>query len=184
MTTTDILLPRTAADTEGSTNRILAKLEQSGHINDILRLMANSENGFRPFVLMSNALLMEARLPGDVREVVVLWLAKRRGVSYQWAEHVGMSVRAGVTDAQRDALQRGEIEDAKLFSYGQRLALRIATQMLDGAEVTLETWSEMCREWTKAGALDLAFSIAWWGGFVPLVINAVRAHGLTDKHVG
>ncbi len=183
MTAPGSLQPRSASDTQGDTGRVLEKLEQSGKVNDLMKLLANSDNGFRPFVLMSDALLVRATLPAKVREVVVLYMAAQRNVAYQWHEHVEMSRREGITSAQHDALRHGDIDDALLFSAGQRLALRVSAQILDGHALTLETWNEMCREWTQAGALDLILTIGWWGGFVPMVINAVLAHGLSDKPI-
>jgi len=172
--------PRSSADTGGKTQQVLAKLEAGGHINNMIRLLANSPNGFGPFVQMSNALLTQAALPPTLREVAILHLARARGATYQWEEHVAMSRRVGVTDAQHRAIAAGRIDDETAFNAGERLALRIAGKMARGDDLSAGDWRAMTGAWCMEAALDLVLTIAWWGGFVPLIINALRVQGLEE----
>jgi alkylhydroperoxidase family enzyme len=169
---------RSSSDTTGKTQQIMAKLEESRNINAMIRLLANSPNGFRPFVMMSNALLTQAKLPPAVREVAVLCLARERNAAYQWDEHVEMSRRVGVTAAQQQAIKDGRRDDELIFDPGERLAMRIAARMARGEDLSAEDWRDMGRQWGIEASLDLVLTIAWWGGFVPLIINALRVQGL------
>jgi len=169
---------RSSQDTTGKTQQILGKLEESRNINSMIRLLANSPNGFRPFVMMSNALLTQARLPARAREVAVLCLARARNAAYQWHEHVEMSRKVGVTAAQQDAIKDGRLDDESIFDAGERIALRIASKMARGGDLSAEDWRDMERQWGIEGALDLVLTVSWWGGFVPLIINALRVQGL------
>src|SRR5271163_3143074 len=47
--------------------------------------------------------------PRSVRELVTLFGARANSADYEWVQHVAPSKAAGVTDAQRAALESGEI---------------------------------------------------------------------------
>lgn len=161
---------RTSADTTGEVSRVLAKLEQSGQDLTILRLLANDASAFRPFVMMANSLVYGATLPADVRETVVLWLAQHQRNTYEWAEHVPMSKRAGLTDAQIEALRRGDLSRS---DDAQVVALEAVRELVTTRALGPATWSALVERWGTEGAFDLVLTVGWWGGLVPTVIDAL-----------
>jgi hypothetical protein len=166
------LVQRSSADTEGDVQRLLGRLEESGNAQKVVRLLANSSTIFKPFVLMSTALMAKATLPATEREVVILYLAARRGVAYEWAEHIPMSAAAGITEAQRDVLATGALDDLQLFTDGQQLALRAAQEITEEGRLSEASWDQARSSWGEQGAIDLVCTVGWWGGFVPTIIEA------------
>lgn len=167
---------RTAADTDGDVSRVLGKLEAKGLDMRILRVLANSPGMFRPFVLFADKLLHESRLGGAEREVVIMHLAARRGVPYEWAEHVPMAAAAGVTEEQLAVLASGTLDDLSLFSPTEQVALRTSDAIVDG-RLTEQAWADVTAALGDGAALDLLLSVAWWGSFVPTIIESL---GLVD----
>lgn len=165
---------RTSADTEGEVQRVLGKIEASGQNLLVLRLVANSPHAFRPFLLFADALLNKATLPRPVMEVVVLWLAQHHDAPYEWAEHEPMALRAGLNQAQIDSLRDGQVPES-LFSDDDRLAVDFAAALSERGDVQPTLWTAAVDTWGTEGALDLVFTIGWWGG---LVLSLVRALGL------
>lgn len=178
------LKPLLAAEAVEEVSGTLAKLEASGGANFITRLLANSPNGFRPYVLMSNGLLNRAALPATVREVVILALARQRGTRYEWWEHEAMSAAAGVTAEQRAAIAADRIDDGSLFSDDERFAMALALRLRSGEGIEDADWDGARARWDDAGALDLVLTVAWWGGFVPTVIEAFRLDELVPQLSG
>lgn len=168
---------RSAADTEGEVQRVLTKLEGNGQDLTILRIVGNSAHAFRPFVLLSDALLNRSVLPAPIREVAILWMAKERGVPYEWAEHVPMALRYGVTQEQIDHLASGEPLGSGPFTDEMLLAVRIAGGLLERNGVSEQHWADGVGRWGVEGMLDLVFAVGWWGGFVSTVLEAL---GLTE----
>lgn len=164
---------RSSADTEGDVSRVLAKLESTGNDLKINRLLANSSAAFRPYLLLASALLNKAALPAAEREIVILHLAARRQVTYEWDEHVPMSVRAGVSEAQRQALQNRDDIDPHLFSESERLAVFVSDAIIDHRAIEPSMWEDMKAQWGIEGGLDLILTVAFWGGFVPTVIESL-----------
>jgi len=166
---------RSAADLAGDAQRVMGKLEATGQDLTILRLIANAPHSFRPYILLSDALLNRATLPAEVREIVILWMAQRRGVEYERLEHLPMAARAGLTEEQLVRLETDDVT-ADAFSDAARLAVDIAAHLLDGDGIPADLWSRATSSWGDDGALDLLFTVSWWGGFVPLLIEGL---GLT-----
>jgi 4-carboxymuconolactone decarboxylase len=166
------LRQRTTDDTEGDVQTILGRLETTSNALKVVRLIANSPTVFKPFVSMASALMARASLGAAEREVVILYLAGHRGVPYEWAEHVPMSAAVGISDTQREALAHGMPSDLSLFDDSQRLALTAAGEINEQHSLEPATFERACRLWGEQAALDLIFTVAWWGGFVPTVIEA------------
>ena len=176
-----IALPlRSSADTEGEVARVLGKLEESGNDLRILRLLANSNGMFRPFVLLADRLLRQSRVPPAARELVILHLAVRRAAPYEWDEHVPMSAAAGVTDEQRAAVAAGRVDDPAVFAEPERLAMRAAGRIVD-ATLTQEDWDEIEGSLGTGAALDLVLTVGWWGAFVPTIIGALGLERTDDR---
>lgn len=169
---------RTAADTEGEVHRVLTKLDAAGAHQRLLRLLANSATGFRPFVLLTSGLLNSPRLPRTVQEVVILHLAARLGIAYEWWEHVPMAVSAGVPEELVERIWSGGGVSATdpVFGDGERVAVRFADRVLDGAGVGGELWDAAAALWGDEGALDLLMTVGVWGAMVPTVVTGL---GLT-----
>jgi alkylhydroperoxidase family enzyme len=179
--TTRGLPARSSSDTTDEVARVLEKLEAGGGDNLITRFLGNSPNGFRPYVLMSNALLNKAALPPVVREVVILALAGRRGTRYEWWEHEAMSEAAGVTDEQRAAIAAGTLDDEAQFDDDERFAMRVGLRLAAGDGVDDADWTSAIERWGSEGLLDLVLTVGWWGGFVPTVIEALQLDELVPR---
>ena len=163
---------RTSADTEGEVQRVLRKLEETGQDLTILRLVANSSHVFRPFVLLSSALLHNSVLPARIREMIILWMAAENGVPYEWAEHVPIAIRTGVTAEQIAALESGRLSE-ELFSPDELLGLKIARDLCSGGGVGSADFDLAVATWGIEGAMDVIFSVGLWGGLVPKVIEGL-----------
>jgi 4-carboxymuconolactone decarboxylase len=168
------LRPRTAADTEGEVQRVLEKLDRAGINKKVVRILANSPTGFRPFVLLTSGLLTSAHFPRLDQEIVILHLAARRGTPYEWAEHVPMGRESGVTEEQVAAIERNQgAVDRELFTDAQLLAVAVADEVIDERSLDPRTWSRAVGVWGEAGALDLLMSVAVWGAFVPTILDGL-----------
>jgi alkylhydroperoxidase family enzyme len=163
---------RTSRDTDGDVSRVLGKLEATGQNYTILQVLANASVLFRPFVLLSDALNNHSVIPPDVREAVILLMAARGEVQYEWAEHVPMAREAGLTDSQIAALACAS-PTPDLFSAAQLGALALTEELSRGAGVAAGTWQRVTSEWGEAGALELVAIVGWWGGFVQTMLDAL-----------
>jgi alkylhydroperoxidase family enzyme len=164
---------RSSSSTSGDVQGILEKLEAAHRDIPIVRLVANWAPGFRPFIQMADALLTKGVLPPVTRELCVLHIAARRGLDYEWKEHVAISNAAGVSDRQRELLLDNWIDDGEVFSDGQRLALHVITEILEDGTINAETWDQAVDELGIDEAIELVFVYAWWGGFAAVATEVL-----------
>lgn len=68
-------------------------------------------------------------LAGDVRELVILHVARRMGVAYEWAHHTGPARAAGVGEDAIAALLRGDPPEG--LRDDQQAALRVADAVFE-----------------------------------------------------
>jgi 4-carboxymuconolactone decarboxylase len=161
---------RSSSDTDGEVQRVLAQMEEGKTNLKIIRLMANAPHAFRPFVLFSKALMREGFLPDEDREAIVLYLAVRNKVPYEWNEHLPMALAAGLTQEQIESLASESVDG---LSRNQQLAVEVAKEVADGFGIAPNTWRRACNVWGQEGAMDAMLSVAWWGGLVPTIVRAL-----------
>lgn len=160
---------QTSGTTEGERQRVLSKLEESGKDLAIVQLVANWESGFRPFILMADALLSKGCLDPAIREICVLRMASTLDLDYEWQEHFPMAERAGVSPEQRESLRIGGVLPHLLFDEEQLTAAAMVDTIIAGVELTPSEWDNACDVMGDQAALELVFAVAWWAGFIPIL---------------
>lgn len=167
---------RSSADTSGRVRQVLEKLEATDQDQIILRLVANSPNVFRPFVLLANSLVNQAALGASEREALVLHLAAKENAPYEANAHLEPAAQAGLSPRQIEVLVAGNaLDEPDLFSPAERLCIELGERVAEGGTLSEDDWSAAHEAFGREGALDLVFSVAWWAGFV---LHFTRALGL------
>ncbi|WP_197028970.1 carboxymuconolactone decarboxylase family protein [Blastococcus sp. URHD0036] len=93
-----------AAD-DGPTADLL-RVRRGGELSDLDRLLLHSPPVAEGWNALLGALRSGTTLPADLRELVVLRIAVLNGAAFEWAAHEPIGRRAGLTDADLDALRR------------------------------------------------------------------------------
>jgi 4-carboxymuconolactone decarboxylase len=173
--TPNVIRRLSSEETEGTVNRVLSKLEESGRNLDIIAVMANWAPGFRSFVTMSDALLFKGVLAPVNREVAVLLTAHLHQLAYEWKEHLPMAREAGVSDEQVSAIaeDRWRSDPDAVFTAEQRMIIEVIATLVSDRRLSTDLWSRACDRLSPEAALELLMAYAWWGGFVRVVIESV-----------
>ena len=111
----------------------LSELLRQAHLN-IFSMWAHSVSTVGLIINLGAAQFAKLELPRAIREMVTLLGASVNSAEYEWVQHVAPSKAAGVSDEQRAALRRGDV-DAPCFSPFEQAALRLATAVQAGPEV-------------------------------------------------
>ena len=102
----------------------LNELLRQGNLN-IFSMWAHSTSTASLIIKLGAAQFANLELPRALREMVTLLVATDNSAAYEWGQHVALSKAAGVSDEQRAALQRGDV-DAPCFGPRDQAALRLA----------------------------------------------------------
>jgi alkylhydroperoxidase family enzyme len=164
---------RSSKNTGGDTQRMLAKLEETGNSWTLLRMLANSPHAFRPRVLLADALLNHSAIPRSITETAILRCAVLVDGRYEWEQHEALALQHGLSDSAIRAIGEGDVSSPEVSSP-QRLAMRFCDELVTGRKVADETWSEAQAEWGVEGVCDLLITVAYWAGFTSLIAAALE----------
>ena len=107
---------------------------------NIFRMWANAQTCFRPGLSFGGAILSKQKLPADLRELVILFVARLEGGIYEWVQHVPIGERAGCTKAQIAALEALRLDDAAFDARAQAMLALVREVVRDvkAREATVE----------------------------------------------
>ena len=75
---------------------------------NVFGMVAHAQTAFRPWLRFGSALLTELELDPVLRELAILEVARLSGSDYEWVQHRGIALGAGVNEGQVDAVEQGE----------------------------------------------------------------------------
>ena len=96
---------------------------------NIFRMWANAATCFRPGLSFGTAILSKQKLAPDLRELIILGVARLEGGIYEWVQHVPIGERAGCTKAQIAALEALRFDDAA-FDARAKAMLRLVREVV------------------------------------------------------
>ena len=96
---------------------------------NIFNMMAHAETALKPVMKLGGTLLGKLKLDPRLRELCLLHAVKLEGGDYEWVQHVPIALDLGATQAQIDALARGD-DKAACFSALETAALRFTREVV------------------------------------------------------
>lgn len=123
----------------------------------------------RAFLRFSLHLLSGSTLPARIREQTILRVAHRRGCAYEWAHHVEMAKKLGLSDAEIDAARTGETDDEF-----DRAIFSAVDELDEKSNLSDRTWTALSDRLDERQRMDLVFTI---GGYIALAL-AINAFGV------
>ena len=132
-------------------DRLKSKL---GTIQGMYRTMMNNpELTERMSALGGYLRFGQNRLPADVRELVILWVASRTGAAYEWVQHKPHALTAGVPGKVVEELRLGK--EPTGLSPLQKNALTALQYVWDKKSIPSDLQNEMLKQLGKEGLIEL-----------------------------
>jgi 4-carboxymuconolactone decarboxylase len=123
----------------------------------IFTTLARHPELFRRWLGFGGALL-SGRLPGRLRELVILRTAYRFDGRYEWAHHIELGRAQGIVAAELVALG-GDLSTVEWEPF-ERAALAAVDETADGGSVTDATWSTLAERLDSAELIELLMLVA------------------------
>jgi 4-carboxymuconolactone decarboxylase len=109
--------------------------------------------------LRYNFYLMDrSTLPDRLRELAILRVAHRRGCEYEWWHHVVLARRAGLSDDDIEAIQRGEPADEF-----ERTVVHAVDELEEKSNMSDATWATLATRFDERQLMDLTFTVGCYG---------------------
>lgn len=96
---------------------------------NIFRMWANAPSCFKHGMRFGGAILGRQKLPANLRELVILQVAKIERGTYEWVQHVPIAEACGCTKAQIAALETGDFA-APCFDAREQALLALAEDVI------------------------------------------------------
>jgi alkylhydroperoxidase family enzyme len=122
----------------------------------IFTTLARQPELFRRWLGFGGALLF-GRLPGRLRELVILRTAFRFDGPYEWAHHIELGANQGVSAVETAALG-GDLSDVE-WDPLERAALAAVDETADEGAVADDTWSTLATHLDSGDLVELLMLI-------------------------
>ena len=146
------------------------------------------------FLPFNTRLLLRSTLPPRLRELAILRVARRSGCAYEWAHHIRIAAKAGLSEAEIEAAGNGKAigpgEASERSETGGVGGGELARAELDGAVVRAvdelaggcnlsdRTWSTLAAHLDERQLMDLVFTV---GAYV-LLAMAFNTFGVEPEY--
>ena len=129
---------------------------EEGSKTNIIMVLANHPAMAQAFNIWSRHLLMTNTLSTRVLELLILRVAWRVKSAYEWHNHVGYGLNAGLT--------LEEIAAVREFPAGEwdeqdRIVLACVDELLDNGNLSDSTWETLAKYFDTPQKMDLVLSI-------------------------
>ncbi|MDB5808745.1 MAG: carboxymuconolactone decarboxylase family protein [Betaproteobacteria bacterium] len=170
-------LPAVDEQSNADLKEIFGTIAQTrGKVSDVLRGLGHAPDGLRAFAAYGEYVRYRTTLSGRARELTILALA--RGNQYAWTHHAPVALKEGVTQAELDELNQGQL--AKSLSGAERAAIQYAREFAQGGNVSDATFASAREKFGDRGITDITLLC---GYFIALaaVINALHIDLEADR---
>jgi alkylhydroperoxidase family enzyme len=145
--------------------------EPLGNLN-IFSTLARNPELFGAWLPFGGHLLAGGALPARDRELMILRTAVRCRCSYEWGQHVRISLDLGIEREAIDRVAAGP--DANGWSAHEAALLRAVDELHDAATVSDRTWEELARIFDERQLIEATILV----GQYHLVAFALNALGV------
>lgn len=138
----------------------------------IFRLAANAQGAFPAWMRFGGRLFDPDELDPLLREFAITRVAAMSpGAEYEWVQHARITLEVGGTEAQLDAIKRGELDAAELGADGQ-LVVRFTTQVVRDCAPDEETFAAMTTRFSPREIVHLLLVIGQYMMLARLMATA------------
>lgn len=130
------------------------------HLN-VFKLMAHAETCFRAWIRLGSQVLGKQKLSALLRELAILRVARLSGAPYEWVQHVPIARHTGASEAQIEALERGDVT-APCFDEVERLVLRFTDEVLRDVGASRATHDALARLLSPQELVELVLAIGFY----------------------
>jgi 4-carboxymuconolactone decarboxylase len=161
---------------EGDIKRILETvpggLQNRLGDNHIFPTLARHPELFRAWLRFGGYLLTSGKLSGRDRELLILRTAVNCGSSYEWGQHVRISLAGGIERETIDRVLEGP--EAAGWSEHEAALLRAADELHRGSRVSDETWAKLAESYDADQLIETTMVI----GHYTMIAGALNSLGV------
>jgi 4-carboxymuconolactone decarboxylase len=162
-----------AAFGEPAAARLLASGSDAMPMPNVLATLMHHPALAGPFLTYNNVLLNVPTLDPRIRELMVLRVAWRTRARYEWAQHVRLAGRVGITAGEVAAV--ADDSGAHVWAPLDADVLNAADQLIDRYRIDDDTWDRLAKQLDERQMVELVFVVGTYTGLA-MAFNSFRLH--------
>jgi alkylhydroperoxidase family enzyme len=141
------------AEMSEAQRELLAPFLQNGRVDNVFRTLARHADLMKRWLPFANHVLSKSTLSTREREIVILRAGYLCRAEYEWAQHVRLGKRRGLSDAEIAAIMAG-----KDISPKEDLLLAAANELHKDARIADGTWAALSQHYSPEQLIDIIFT--------------------------
>ncbi len=152
-------LPLVNESSDTSLPEIFSHIKKTrGVLSYVLHSLGRAPEGLRTYAAYGEYVRWHSKLEGRERELAILALA--RGNQYAWSHHAPSALKAGVTQAEIDALHDGNV--APTLNAREKAAVAFGRDYSNLGRVSDETFKNALSVFGERGVTDLVLLLGYF----------------------
>jgi alkylhydroperoxidase family enzyme len=148
-----------------------AKNRMGGRDLNIFRALMNHPKLTRRWTVFAGHVLHKQTLPVRERELLILRIGWLNQAEYEWAQHVEIAKRAGISEAEIERVKEGPQAG---WSVHEAALLQAADDLFEHSVVSDATWAALAAKYSTEQMMDAVFTIGQYN----LVSWALNSFGV------
>lgn len=148
---------------------LLEPLEKKGRVYNVFSTLANHPELMREWFTFATYILGRNSLPPRDREILILRIGWLCNAEYEWAQHVRIGKKAGLSDDDIRRIRQGPAAEG--LSELDRLLLVATDELHRDAFISDATWSALAKTYTTPQMMDLVFTVGQYN-LVSMALNS------------
>ena len=167
---------RDLASLSGAEADIAAKNRVGGRDLNIFRVMMHHPDLTRRWTVFAGHVLQKQTLPPRDRELLILRIGWLNQAEYEWAQHVEIGKRSGISEAEIERVKEGPqaAGPGAGWSAQEAALLQAADDLFENSVVQDATWAALVRSYSTQQLMDIVFTIGQYN----LVSWALNSFGV------
>lgn len=145
--------------------------ERGGRVPNLYRMLLNSPPVAKGWLDFFTAVRFDAKLPGKLRELVILRIAVVNGADYEYRAHIPFALKEGLSQEKIDALPNWLESD--VFDATESAVLAYADAMTKTVQVSDAVFDAVARRLDTREMTELTVTIAGYN-LVSRVLEAIK----------
>ena len=148
-----------------------AKHRVNGRDLNLFKVLMHHPDLVRRWAVFAGHVLRKQTLPPRERELLILRIGWLNQAEYEWAQHVEIAKREGISAAEIERVKQGP---AGAWSADDALLMQAVDDLYENSVVAEATWAGLAKKYSTEQMIDLVFTIGQYN----LVSWALNSFGV------
>lgn len=143
----------------------------NGRDLNLFKILMNHPTLVRRWTVFAGHILRKQTLPARERELLILRIGWLNQAEYEWAQHVQIAKREGISDAEIERVKAGPQGG---WGADDSVLLQAVDDLVEHSVVSDATWAALAKKYSTEQMIDLVFTIGQYN----LVSWALNSFGV------